>query len=130
MEKIDTSEKLFKEMFKLIEKIDDVYEKKMIEGIINYIFNKKLGDKYTDILLKKLKNKRSDSMILEMIERENRNLISQGKKEGKKEGKREEKERIAIEMIKMKLNDNIIKSVTKFTQNQLDNLKKKIFINS
>ena len=30
----------------------------------------------------------------------------------------------------MKLNDNIIKSVTKFTQNQLDNLKKKIFINS
>ena len=130
MEKIDTSEKLFKEMFKLIEKIDDVYEKKMIEGIINYIFNKKLGDKYTDILLKKLKNKRSDSMILEMIEKENRNLINQGKKEGKREGKREEKERIAIEMIKMKLNDNIIKSVTKFTQNQLDNLKKKIFINS
>lgn len=109
-------------MFELIEKIEDVYEKKMMEGIINYIFNKKLGDKYTDILLKKLKNKRSDSMILEMIEKENRNLISQGKKE--------EKERIAIEMIKMKLNDNIIKSVTKFTQNQLDNLKKKIFINS
>ena len=127
---MDTSEKLFKEMLELIEKIEDVYEKKMMEGIISYIFNKKLGDKYTDILLKKLKNKRSDSMILEMIEKENRNLINQGKKEGKREGKREEKERIAIEMIKMKLNDNIIKTVTKFTQNQLDNLKKKIIINS
>lgn len=130
LEKMDTSEKLFKEMLELIEKIEDVYEKKMMEGIISYIFNKKLGDKYTDILLKKLKNKRSDSMILEMIEKENRNLINQGKKEGKREGKREEKERIAIEMIKMKLNDNIIKTVTKFTQNQLDNLKKKIIINS
>ena len=101
-----------------------------MEGIISYIFNKKLGDKYTDILLKKLKNKRSDSMILEMIEKENRNLINQGKKEGNREANREEKERIAIEMIKMKLNDNIIKTVTKFTQNQLDNLKKKIIINS
>ena len=61
-------------------------------------------------------------MILEMIEKENRDLINKGKKE--------EKERIAIEMIKVKLNDNIIKSVTKFTQEQLDNLKKKILINN
>lgn len=129
LEKTNTSEILFEQILELIEKINDKSEIEILERIINYIFKKKLGKYYTDILLKKIRKNGSDSMIFEMIEKENRDLINLGKKEGKRQGKKEEKERIAIEMIKIKLNDNIIKSVTKFTQEQLDNLKKKILIN-
>ena len=50
----------------------------------------------------------------------------EGRKEGKKEGKTEEQERIALEMLKQGLKDEMIIKITKIKKEKLEKLKEKI----
>ena len=58
-------------------------------------------------------------MILEMIENENRVLIQKGRREGKKEGRREGAIEIARNMLKEKLDINLIMKMTGLTKEQI-----------
>ena len=52
--------------------------------------------------------------------------INKGRKEGRREGKTEEQERIALEMLKQGLKDEIIIKITTIKKEKLEKLKEKI----
>ena len=86
------------------------------EGIIKFIYNKKLGKNYTDKLIKEiekksLKEKGGNDMILEMIENENKALIRKGRREGIRD--------VAKNMLKEKVDIDFIKKVTGLTEKQI-----------
>ena len=129
----------------LAEAIEEVIQKKykennkLLEQSIYYIYSEKLGKEKTEELLKQLKDfkgKGGKSMVLEMIRKENEELIKRGRKEGKKEGRKEGRLegrmegikqttiKLIIEMLKNDANEEFIKKVTKITNKELEEIKK------
>ena len=71
--------------------------------------------------LKDLKGKGGKNMVLEMIRKENEELIKRGKKEGIKQTTI----KLIIEMLKNDANEEFIKKVTKVTNKELAEIKRK-----
>lgn len=130
----------------LAEAIEEVIQKKykennkLLEQSIYYIYSEKLGKEKTEELLKQLKElkgKGGKNMVLEMIRKENEELIKRGRKEGKKEGRKEGRLegrmegikqttiKLIIEMLKNDANEEFIKKVTKVTNKELEEIKRK-----
>lgn len=113
----------------LAEAIEEVIQKKykennkLLEQSIYYIYREKLGKEKTEELLKQLKDlkgKGGKNMVLEMIRKENEELIKRGKKEGIKQTTI----KLIIEMLKNDANEEFIKKVTKITNKELEEIKK------
>ena len=120
LERIKTTEVLYTNLKKVI--IKEINEKniKLLENIIKFIYKNKLGKNYTDKLIKEIarksrKEEGGNDMILEMIENENKALIRKGRREGKRETAIE----IAKNMLKEKVDINIIMKVTGLTEKQI-----------
>ena len=114
----------------LAEAIEEVIQKKykennkLLEQSIYYIYREKLGKEKTEELLKQLKDlkgKGGKNMVLEMIRKENEELIKRGKKEGIKQTTI----KLIIEMLKNDANEEFIKKVTKVTNKELAEIKRK-----
>ena len=114
----------------LAEAIEEVIKKKykednkLLEQSIYYIYSEKLGKEKTEELLKQLKDlkgKGGKNMVLEMIRKENEELIKRGKKEGIKQTTI----KLIIEMLKNDANEEFIKKVTKVTNKELAEIKRK-----
>lgn len=120
LERIKTTEVLYTNLKKVI--IKEINEKniKLLENIIKFIYKNKLGKNYTDKLIKEIarksrKEEGGNDMILEMIENENKALIRKGRREGRRETAIE----IAKNMLKEKVDINIIMKVTGLTEKQI-----------
>ena len=120
LERIKTTEVLYTNLKKVI--IKEINEKniKLLENIIKFIYKNKLGKNYTDKLIKEIakksrKEQGGNDMILEMIENENKALIRKGRREGRRETAIE----IAKNMLKEKVDINIIMKVTGLTEKQI-----------
>ena len=102
-------------------------ENKLLEQSIYYIYSEKLGKEKTEELLKQLKElkgKGGKNMVLEMIRKENEELIKRGRKEGRMEGIKQTTIKLIIEMLKNDANEEFIKKVTKITNKELEEIKK------
>ena len=124
LERMKTTEELYINLKKIIRKETDRANIEFLENIINFIYKKKLGKSYTKELIrevakKSIKKEGGKDMILEMIENENRALIQKGRREGKKEGRREGAIEIAKNMLKEKLDINLIMKMTGLTKEQI-----------
>ena len=112
-----------------------------MQRIINIILRKKLGNKETDNLLNKISNKKKgvDYMlaVLERIEKEDRKIRENCRKEGIKEGMREAMNKgvskarfeIAKEMIKQKIDINKICKCTKISKKEVEKIKEELLKN-
>ena len=114
----------------LAEAIEEVIKKKykennkLLEQSIYYIYSEKLGKERTEELLKQLKElkgKGGKNMVLEMIRKENEELIKRGRKEGIKQATI----KLITEMLKNNANEEFIKKVTKITNKELEEIKRK-----
>ena len=120
LERMRTTEELYINLKKIIRKETDEANIEFLENIINFIYKKKLGKSYTKELIgevakKSIKKEGGKDMILEMIENENRALIQKGRREGKRERAIE----IAKNMLKEKLDINLIMKMTGLTKEQI-----------
>lgn len=116
LERMKTTEELYINLKNVIIKETNEKNIKLLENIIKFIYNKKLGKNYTDKLVKEIakksqKKKGENDMILEMIENENKALIRKGRREGIKD--------VAKNMLKEKVDIDLIKKVTGLTEKQI-----------
>ena len=116
LERMKTTEELYNNLKKVIEIETNEKNIKLLESIIKFIYNKKLGKNYTDKLIKEIakkspKKKGENDMILEMIENENKALIRKGRREGIRD--------VAKNMLKEKVDIKFIKKVTGLTEKQI-----------
>lgn len=121
LEKLKTGEEIYKMLNTAIEKENDERNKAILKRIIVFILGEKLNSEDKEELLKKLEGGEKD-MVLEVIRKENENLI----KKGKQEGIKVEKMSIVMRMIKNKMDENTIKLMTEITQKELDKIKQTI----
>ena len=124
LERMKTTEELYINLKRIIGKETNEANIEFLENIISFIYKKKLGKSYTKELIgevakKSIKKEGEKDMILEMIENENRALIQKGRREGKREGKRERAIEIAKNMLKEKLDINLIMKMTGLTKEQI-----------
>lgn len=120
LERMKTTEELYINLKNVIIKEKNEKNIKLLENIIKFIYNKKLGKNYTDKLIKEIakksqKKEGGTDVILEMIENENKALIRKGRREGRRETLKD----IAKKMLKEKLDINIIMKVTGLTEKQI-----------
>ena len=142
IEKCNSNNELKQNLIKIIDKVVEEDALNKMQRIINIILRKKLGNKETDNLLNKISNKKKgvDYMlaVLERIEKEDRkireNCRKEGIKEGIKEGMREGMNKgvskarfeIAKEMIKQKIDINKICKCTKISKKEVEKIKEEL----
>lgn len=120
LERMKTTEELYNNLKKVIKIETNEKNIKLLESIIKFIYNKKLGKNYTDKLIKEIarksrKGEGGNDMILEMIENENKALIRKGRREGRKETAIH----IAKNMLKEKVDIDFIMRMTGLTKEQI-----------
>ena len=116
LERMKTTEELYINLKNVIIKETNEKNIKLLENIIKFIYKNKLDKDYTDKLINEIakktrKKKGGDDMILEMIENENKALIRKGRREGIKD--------VAKNMLKEKVDIDLIKKVTGLTEKQI-----------
>ena len=118
IEKSKNSEELFENLKKIIAKETTEKNKKLLKRMIYFIYQERLGKEKTEELLEKIGEGGKEDMVIEMLRKEKKDLISQGISQAT--------ERIIIQMIKLKMNDEIIKKVTQISAKELEEIKAKI----
>lgn len=138
IEKCNNNNELKQNLIKIIDKVVEEDALNKMQRIINIILRKKLGNKETDNLLNKISNKKKgvDYMlaVLERIEKEDRKIRENCRKEGIKEGMREGMNKgvskarfeIAKEMIKQKIDINKICKCTKISKKEVEKIKEEL----
>lgn len=116
LERMKTTEELYINLKRVIGKETNEANIEFLENIISFIYKKKLGKSYTKELIgevakKSIKKEGGNDMILEMIENENKALIQKGRRERAIE--------IAKNMLKEKLDINLIMKMTGLTKEQI-----------
>ena len=116
LERMKTTEELYTNLKKVIRQETNERNIKLLENIIKFIYKNKLDKDYTDKLINEIakktrKEKGGNDVILEMIENENKALIRKGKKERSIE--------IAKNMLKEKMDIDLIMRMTGLTKKQI-----------
>ena len=138
IEKCNSNNELKQNLIKIIDKVVEEDALNKMKRIINIKLRKILGNKETDNLLNKINNKKKgvDYMlaVLERIEKEDRKIRENCRKEGIKEGMREGMNKgvskarfeIAKEMIKQKIDINKICKCTKISKKEVEKIKEEL----
>ena len=90
--------------------------------MIYFIYQERLGKEKTEELLEKIEKGGKDDMVIEMLRKEKKDLINQGISQGITQAT----EKIAIQMIKLNMNDEIIKKVIQISEKELQEIKAKM----
>ena len=126
IEKCNNKNELKQELIKIVDTIVKEDDLNKIQRIINLILRKKLGNETTDNLLKGIDSKKKGVnhmlAVLERIEKEDRIIRENCRKEGRKEGISKAKLEIAKEMIKQKIDINKICQCTKISKKKVEKL--------
>ncbi len=115
--------KYLEEIVKEMNSKKEVYtkeQKDLLITILDLTMKRKIGDDKTEELIKKLRVKEGENMlaVLDMIDRENRNLIRKGEKRGIKKGKLED----AKNMLKKEIDIGTIIEITGLTKEEITSL--------
>ena len=86
--------------------------------MIYFIYQERLGKEKTEELLEKIEKGGKDDMVIEMLRKEKKDLINQGISQGITQAT----EKIAIQMIKLNMNDEIIKKVIQISEKELQEI--------
>ena len=116
LERMKTTEELYTNLKKVIRQETNERNIKLLENIIKFIYKNKLDKDYTDKLINEIakktrKEKGGNDVILEMIENENKALIRKGRKE--------QAIKIAKNMLKEKMDIDLIMRMTGLTKKQI-----------
>ena len=134
LEKATSDEELIKYTEKIIDVLKnngDIYNNEIEEifiSIINLILNRKIGNKKSQELIKRLKGDDGEMLaVLDMIDRENMKIYKKGRTEGKKEGKKEGKIEALIDVAKKMINEKLsiekIIEITGLNKEEIEKLK-------
>ena len=138
IEKCNSNNELKQNLIKIIDKVIEEDALNKMQRIISIILRRKLGNKETDNLLNKINNKKKgvDYMlaVLERIEKEDRKIRENCRKEGIKEGIKEGMNKgvskarfeIAKEMIKQKIDINKICKCTKISKKEVEKIREEL----
>lgn len=122
IEKSKNSEELFENLKKIIAKETAEKNKELLKRMIYFIYQERLGKEKTEELLEKIGEGGREDMVIEMLRKEKKDLISQGISQGITQAT----EKIIMQMIKLKMNDDIIKKVTQISTKELEEIKTRI----
>lgn len=124
IEKSKTERELEENLEKIIdimnknEKIYTQKQKEFLMTIMQFVLKQKIGDKKIKELVKKLENGGKGKMlaVLDMIDRENKRIMREAKREGKKE--------VAKKLLDKKMSFKDIEEVTGLSRNVIEKLKR------
>ena len=122
IEKSKNSEELYENLKKIIAKETTEKNRKLLKRMIYFIYQERLGKEKTEELLEKIEKGGKDDMVIEMLRKEKKDLINQGISQGITQAT----EKIAIQMIKLNMNDEIIKKVIQISEKELQEIKAKM----
>lgn len=105
---------------------DKVYtkeQKELLATIIELTLKRKLETEEIDKLIKKLEGGNGEMLaVLEMIDKENKRIFREGKKEGKEEGMKETNLKVAKRLLSEKVSINIIIKATGLKEEEIKQL--------
>ena len=107
IEKSKNSEELYENLKKIISKETTEKNRKLLKRMIYFIYQERLGKEKTEELLEKIEKGGKEDMVIEMLRKEKKDLINQGITQAT--------EKIVIQMIKLNMNDEIIKKVSQIS---------------
>lgn len=126
IEKTKNEQELIKYLENIVIKVNmkkSIYSediKEILICLINLILKDRIGEEKAEELTKKIKEGDEKVLaVLEMLERNDKKMF----KEGKREGKREEKMKIIKAMINENIPIDVIEKITKFSKKEIENLK-------
>ena len=135
LEKCKNTDNMVKMLGKIVENIKEE-DKNILRSIITIILEKKIGITKAKELINKMNGDEENMLaIVDMIMKENQMYIEMGKKEGKKEGKKvgkkegelKEKIRIVTNMLKEKINIEMIQKITGIDKEEIEMIEKNKF---
>ena len=137
LEKTKDKKEFIENLKTIIESEKNLENIELLERMIYYIFEGKIGKENAEMLMKKIRMKGGDKMelaVVEMLKKEDMKLkrqalkegIAKGRAEGKAEGMAEKTRKIVEEMLKIQLDDEIIKKVTKINSKELKKIKEEM----
>ena len=122
LEKVRNTESLIKTVFEINKKIakETDNEKTIVHDAMKIILIRKLGEKGTDLLMEKIVKEGSDYMLAaeQMVIEENRRIRAEGRAQGRAEGRLSGRIEDAKNMLKEKIDINIIEKVTGLKREQ------------
>lgn len=126
IEKCNSNNELKQELIKIVDKVVDEEALNKMQRIIGIILRRKLGNKETEELLSKIDNKKIgvDYMlaVLERIEKEDKQIRENYRKEGVNKAKLD----IAKEMIKENIEINKICKCTKISKKEVEKIREEL----
>lgn len=103
-----------------------IKEMKCYRNILNKIIRIKIGENETNKILKNLDKESGDvamMAVFEMIQKENREIFMNGRKQGKVEGKIEGIKEIAKKLLNKNLSKKEISEITGLRDDEIEKLK-------
>ena len=122
LEKLKTKEEIGVMLDKIIKEEKEKKNLEILKRIIVFVLSDKLNKEKKEELLKKLESEEK-SMMVEVLSREFRKERREGKREGKREGIKEGIKSVAIKMLKMGLQEDLICNATNIKKEELEKIK-------
>lgn len=133
LEKAKTKEETIEILRKIIKRVKTNEERKILKNIINLTLKDQLGEETCNKLEKEMGDEENMLAVVEMLERENKKIFLDGRKEGRKAGRNEgillgaknTIKTIVEKMLEKNMPIEEIKEITKMSEKEILKLKKK-----
>lgn len=126
LEKARSTDELTNIFYYLLSTETDENHLTFLKDLAHYVYKDVLNcDDIFQCLINVTKEGGNDMSFVDMVIKEKNDLITLGRKTGRQEGRKEGVESVAIEMLKQKVDDNYIITMTKLDASTLARIKKK-----
>lgn len=129
LEKAKTKEETIEILRKIIKRVKTNEERKILKDIINLTLKDQLGEETCNKLEKEMGDEENMLAVVEMLERENKKIFLDGRKEGRNEGilvgAKNTIKTIVEKMLEKNMPIEEIKEITKMSEKEILKLKKK-----
>ena len=125
LEKAKDKKELVENLKTIIDSEKNLENIELLRRMICYIFEGKIGKENAEMLMRKIRMKGGDKMelaVVEMLREEDMKL----RKQALREGMAEKTKKIVEEMLKIQLDDEVIKKVTKISNKELKKIKEEM----
>ena len=134
LEKVKDPKKILEALRRITDKKLDTDDRYFLRMIITYLLARKMEKKIVKEILDKLMEKGEESMFIDVLsdyfdEREAK-ARKLGEKRGEKRGEKQGVRKVIIEMLKNKVDEEVIKKSTKVKSKELEQIKKELLTKS
>ena len=130
LEKVKNPKKILEALRRITDKKLDTDDRYFLRMIITYLLARKMEKKIVKEILDKLMEKGEESMFIDVLSDYFDEREAKARKLGEKRGEKQGVRKVIIEMLKNKVDEEVIKKSTKVKSKELEQIKKELLTKS